>query len=179
MGTMASDVISRLRHRADPSIVETTGYRSYDLAVYAGIAVLGALQFIFYRHGDDIISGDVRGMDLAWSLLESATYGHGFDSVQYFPPGLPLILAGVCMAFGCTHAIFLRSMAIFSAVAFALTYELLRRVENRTAAAVITLLIMSSRSVFALTTQAFTGAEIAFFLATMVVLLAGLHVERG
>src|SRR5262249_18548717 len=109
-------------------------------------------------------------VDLARSLIETGSYYFNFRPETYVPPGLPLILAALCSTVGCTHNILMGSMAVFSCTAFAATYELLRRVENRPVAAIIVLLLASSAEVFELSTHGVTF-DVPYFLVSTIVLL--------
>jgi hypothetical protein len=127
--------------------------------------------------------GDATYVELAKSLLERHSYVMGSMPEVLIPPGFPAILAFASFLFGETHAVLLRVTGVLSALGILCVYEWLRRVEGRTAAAVITLLMASSPVFFVFATRlAFSDLPFLFF--SMLVLfsarrLASTKLRRG
>src|SRR5215813_5158367 len=97
-----------------------------DVVVYGLILGLGVLQFSLYQRSDDFFGGDTVYFELARSIVERGSYGFNFKSETMFPPGFPAILALICITVGCSYAVLIRSMAVFTALGFIVSYELLR-----------------------------------------------------
>jgi hypothetical protein len=125
-----------------------TSFAPMDALVFVLILALMALPFFFYERAPDFVNSDVHYMDLADSLLHSHSYSANFTHEGLVPPGLPIILASVCATLSCTHDILLRTMPVFLALGYLLSYELLRRQRGRLIAAVSCLLLAASPSIF-------------------------------
>lgn len=99
------------------------------------------------------MGGGVFWVDSGRSLIEDGFYGVNGHSETNMPPGLPALLGIMAAAWGYSPAIFLRAMAVFGALAFLASYELLRRQAPRIVAAAICLLLMTSSTHFTLVTR--------------------------
>ena len=131
----------------------TTAYRRldsryFDVVVYALLAFLGLLQFVFYQRGSEFYSGDTSYLELARSLALKGSYSFDFRPETMLPPGFPLMLAAVGPVLGWSHSALVRFMPIFSTLGFMAAYQLLRRDAGRVVAAGVCLILDSSRPVF-------------------------------
>lgn len=152
--------------------------RLADLIVFGLILAFGALPFFFYERAADFLRDDVFFADAARSLIQHGFYGiNGHPEINQ-PPGLSAILAMLCLAGGCSHAVFLRAMVVFETLGFLVCYELLRRHAPRVVAAAICLLLMSSTTYFTVATQV-VAAWSPYFFATMCALLVARRVETA
>jgi len=152
------------------------GLTLVDLAVYAIILLLGALQFKFYLRTNDFAYDAMYG-DLARSLLHKGAYEFNFQPETTLPPGLPLMLAGVGAVLGMGMAVMFHVMAVCVTLGSLLTYELLRRIGNRGVAAAAVLLFASSPALFSFGTQLIFSDLPYFFLSTLVLLLV-LNIDK-
>jgi hypothetical protein len=155
-----------------------TSHRMADFLIIAGILVLGALAFFSRDRASDFLYDDVYYADCAKSLLARGFYGILDRPETTQPPGVSAILALLCLAGGCTRAVFLSAMAIFETMGFLACYVLLRRLANRAVAGSICLLLMSSTLYFSLATQ-WVSTCFPFLFATMTALSAAHKLERA
>ncbi len=149
-----------------------------DIGVYVMVLGLTALQLGLYQRADDFVYDIVSYFDLARSLIETGSYGFNFKPETVQPPGLSAILALICVTVGCGYAILLRSMAIFLALGFIVSYELLKREQGRAAAAVSCLLPDSSPIIFAIVTRSIWPC-FPYFFTTMLALLVAAKLETA
>src|SRR5215831_11895476 len=98
-----------------------------DLIVCALILCLGALPFFMYEKAADSLHEDVFYIELAKSLLHNGSYINNFVTENVQPPGLPLILAGLCGTLGCAHDTSVRTMPVFLTLGFLVSYLVIRR----------------------------------------------------
>ena len=155
-----------------------TAYRVADFLIIAGILILGALAFFSRDRASDFLYDDVYYADCAKSVLARGFYGILDRPETTQPPGVSAILALLCLAGGCTRAVFLSAMAVFETLGFLACYVLLRRLANRAVAGSICLLLMSSSLYFSLATQ-WVSTCFPFLFATMTALLAARKLERA
>lgn len=147
-----------------------------DLAIYTFIVLLGAFQFAHYPHFADF-SSDVTYPDLARSLLEKGLYEIRLLPQTTLPPGLPLLLALAGKLFGLSPAVAFGVVAVSTSLGLIAAYELLRRVEGRAVAVVACLLLASSPVIFGFNTDV-VFPEMPYLLASMLVLLLTLKIDR-
>ncbi len=155
-----------------------TSYRPADFLVIACILTLGALALFSVDRANDFLHDDVYYADCAKSLLERGFYGISDRPETTQPPGVSAILALLCLAGGCTRAVFLGAMAIFETLGFIACYELLRRQLPRAVAGAVCLLLMSSSAYFSLATQ-WVSTCFPFLFATMGALLVARKLENA
>jgi hypothetical protein len=141
-----------------------------DAGVFAVVLALGAMQFILYQRASDFYSGDTTYFELARSIVQTGSYGFDFTPEAMFPPGFPAILAGMCVTLGCTHAVLVRSMAVFCALGFLVAYVLLRREQGRPVAAATVLLLAASTEFFRASTR-LTLSDLPYFFTSMLALV--------
>ena len=87
--------------------------RRADILVFALILGFGAWQFFSVERASDFLGEDVFFADAARSLIQHGFYGINGHPDTNQPPGLPSLLALLCIAGGCSHTVFLRAMAVF------------------------------------------------------------------
>jgi hypothetical protein len=143
-----------------------------DIIVFALILGFGALQFFCCQpmkefNGDEVFYGDA-----ARSLIQHGFYGINGYAETNLPPGLSSIFALLCLAGGYSHAVFLRTLAVFGTLAFLVSYELLRRQVPRIVAAGICLLLISSRVHFQTVTGTINPCYPYFFTTISAFLVA-------
>jgi hypothetical protein len=155
-----------------------TLYRLVDFLIIACILILGALAFFSRDRASDFLYDDVYYADCAKSLLARGFYGILDRPETTQPPGVSAILALLCIAGGCTRAVFLSAMAVFETLGFLVCYELLRRLANRAVAGTICLLLMSSSLYFSLATQ-WVSTCFPFLFATTAALLVARKLENA
>jgi hypothetical protein len=146
------------------------GMTAPDLIVYGLILLFATLQFAFSVRTAGVPGGDAVNIELARSIIEERPYGFNHKPETRFPPGFPLILAGISLVTGFHFGAMVRALSIFTALGFIVSYEMLRREEGRLCAATICLLLISSPHVFYMTTHGL-ATELPFFLLTFLVLL--------
>jgi hypothetical protein len=139
---------------------------------------VGALQFFYYNRTADFLHEDVFYADAARSLIHHGFYGIDGHPETNQPPGLPAILAMLCLAGGCSHTLFLRAMAVFETLGFLASYELLRRQAPRIVAAAICLLLISSGPYFSFATREVFPCY-PYFFTTMSALLVAQQLEKA
>jgi hypothetical protein len=150
-----------------------------DAGVFALILGCGAMQFILYQRASDFFAGDATYFELARSIVRDGFYGFDFKPETMLPPGFPAILAVMCVTVGCTHAVLVRSMAVFSTSGFLVAYVLLRREQGRAvAAAVIALLLAASVEFFRASTTTVLS-DLPYFFTSMAVLLLATHLDAA
>jgi hypothetical protein len=145
--------------------------------VYAVILALGAMHYALTLRTSDFFTGDTTYFELARSILVQGFYGFNSRPEVVVPPGLPAIMVGLCVAVGCRHEVFVHAIVVFSTLGWLASYELLRRMEGRLAAAVICLLLMSSPLYFALATRVVLS-DLPYFFTSVVVLLLVRHLDE-
>jgi hypothetical protein len=155
-----------------------TSYRLADFLFIVWILILGALAFVSRDRASDFLYDDVYYADCAKSLLARGFYGILNRPETTQPPGVSAILALLCLARGCTRAVFLSAMVVFETLGFLACYELLRRLAHRAVAGSICLLLMSSSLYFSLATQGVSTC-FPFLFATMTALLAARKLEKA
>src|ERR1700735_1954788 len=102
-----------------------------DLAIVGGLLLaIGAAQFHWQAKLDDVIN-DATYLELANSIAAHRPYGFDFRLGPLFPPGFPLILAGIYAVFGRAEIVLMRSMTVFFILGLGANYLLLRRVAGR------------------------------------------------
>jgi hypothetical protein len=148
-----------------------TSFSAVDIVVYVLILILCALPFFLIERAPDFVNSDVHYVDLADSLLHSHSYSANFTREGLVPPGLPIILASVYATIGCTHDIFTRTMPVFLALGFLLSYEVLRRQGGRLIAAVSCLVLAASPSIFPWVTSRLWPIFPYFCVSMMIFLL--------
>jgi hypothetical protein len=161
-------VDSRTRTRA--SICPT------DSVVLALILLIGAIQFIYYPHTADFVN-DPGYPDMARSILEHSSYDFDYLPETTLPPGFPLILVLAGRFFGLGPAVLFRVIAVFTTLGLIVTYQLVRQVEGRGAAAAACLLLGSSPALFRFNTGVIFP-EMPYFFLSIVVLLLTLRIDR-
>jgi Dolichyl-phosphate-mannose-protein mannosyltransferase len=149
-----------------------------DITVYGLILSLAALQLALSQRADDFFTGDTIYFELARSIISEGFYGFNFKPETLLPPGFPLILASLCVTLGCTYAVLIRSIAVFATLGFIASYELLRREEGRTVAAVVCLLLASSPIVFAFSTR-MVFSDLPYFFTSISTLLLATRLDRA
>ena len=145
---------------------------------FASILCLGGLQFFAAQRVGSFQRDDVFFADAARSIVEHGFYGiNGHPEINQ-PPGLPALLALLCLTGSCTHLAFLRVMAVFETLGFLVTYKLLRRQVSPVVAASISVLLISSRIFFLLATQ-WVFPSYPYFFTSMSALLVARRLENA
>ncbi len=140
-----------------------------DLLTYAVCLAIGVTQFVFYERCKDFVS-DAAYYELARSLVENGRYGINTRAETMLPPGCAAMIAVVWVCLGSSHAILIRTMAVFATLFLIASYELLRRQVGRGPAAAITLIIGSSPFLFHFSTH-LLYADIPYSFTTTLALL--------
>ena len=148
-----------------------------DVLVCSLVLALGALQFMLPQKGDDFFRGDTIYIEFARSILERGTYRLEFNDVMY-PPGFPALLAFLSATVSGSHAVLVRSMAVFVTLALLASYHLLRRETGRCAAAATCLLLASSPLVFEFSTQ-WVYSDLPYFFTSMATLVVASRLDRA
>lgn len=147
-------------------------FTTADWCVCAVIAAVGALQFILCERASDFPYSDVSYVELAKSLLRNGTYSFNFVTEKLQPPGWPVTLALVCSTVGCTHDTLVRTVPVFLASGFLLSYTVLRNQIGRATAAAICLLLAASPAIFPYATRVLWPSFPYFFFSMLFLLLA-------
>ena len=141
-----------------------------DVLVYGAIIALGAMHYALALRSNDFFTGDTTYFEVTRSILSQRFYGFNFQPETVLPPGFPAIMAALCVAVGCGYSVFVHSIVVCSTLGCLASYELLRRMEGRPAAAVICLLLISSPLEFVLATR-MVLSDLPYFFTSMLVLL--------
>jgi hypothetical protein len=149
-----------------------------DVLVYGLILGLGALQLGLSLRADDFFRGDTAYFELARSLAEGGYYGFNFRPQTLIPPGLPVIMALLCVLGACRYVVFLHSMAVFATMGLIVSYELLRREHGRAVAAGVCLLLGSSPIFFAFSTQ-MVFSDMPYLFTSMLTLLLATRLDSA
>lgn len=147
-----------------------------DIIVYGLILAIGALEFVAWQRSDEFYRGDATYFELARSLIRDGFYGFNFKAETMLPPGFPMILASICVTVGCSHAILIRSISIFTTLGFIVTYQLLRVQQGRALAAISCLLLASSPIIFEFSTRV-VFSDMPYFLFSMATLLVAVRLD--
>jgi hypothetical protein len=149
-----------------------------DIVVFGLIVGLGVMQFFYSERASDFLHDDCFYGDAARSVVEHGVYGiNGYPETN-MPPGLSGMFAFFCIAGGCSHAVFLRTMAVFATLGFLASYELLRRQSPRGVAAAICLLLSSSPIHFETVTN-WVEACYPYFLTSIGALLVARKFDKA
>ena len=89
--------------------------RGIDLTVYLFIFLEGCLYWYFCSGVEDIAPDSSTYQGLARSLRDEGSYRFNFAPHAQYPPGLPLLLAGIGAVFGDVHIVYLRALAVIGA----------------------------------------------------------------
>lgn len=141
-----------------------------DVAVWTAIIVIGAMHYALALRVDDFFTGDTTYFELARSLLSHGGYGFNARPETVMPPGFPAFMAALCVTVGCRHAVFVHAVIVCSALGVLASYELLRRLQGRLAAAVISLLLIASPGLFSLETR-MVMSDLPYMLTSLLTLL--------
>jgi hypothetical protein len=155
---------------AERPAVRRTHVTAVDVLVYAAIVAIGVMHYALILKSTDFFTGDTIYFELARSILKRGFYGFNFRPEIVLPPGFPAVMAVLCLAVGCGHSVFVHAVVVFATLGCLASYELLRRLEGRTAAAVISLLLISSPQEFALATR-MVFSDLPYFFTSMVALV--------
>jgi hypothetical protein len=159
-----------LSRRPDAPVLERRNWT--DFAVYSFLVVLGAMEAVLARRSADFAAGgDVTYTELAKSILAGTGYGFNFKPETMLPPGFPYLLAWMSKVLGSSHTVLVSTMGVFTTLALILSYELLRRAENRTIAATICLLLGTSPVFFRFSTT-LIYSDMPYFFGSMLLLWA-------
>jgi len=141
-----------------------------DVSVWTTIVVIGAMHYALALRVDDFFTGDTTYFELARSLLSHGGYGFNARAETVMPPGFPAFMAALCLTVGCRHAVFLHAVVVCSTAGVLASYELLRRLQGRTAATVISLLLIASPGLFLLETR-MVMSDLPYMLTSLSTLL--------
>ncbi len=154
---------------------DSTRRNLVDIAMYAMLAALGAMQIILSRHVADFV-GDVTYLELAKSILGGSGYGYNLKPETMLPPGFPYLLALLTVFLGTSYAVLVRTMAVFTTLALVFAYEILRSQSGRKVAAAICLLVGSSPIIFRFSTT-LVFSDLPYFFSSMMLLWALMRLE--
>ena len=152
--------------------------RVTDCVVYGVILLLAVLQWTMALRPGDFIGDDAAHYEIARSLLDNHFYGFNSTRETNFPPAFQLFLALLIKIPGSTHSTFIRFMPAFTALAFLACYELLRRLSNRTVAAIACLLPASNVVTFRAATH-WVATDLPYFCFSMLALLIAVMLDRS
>lgn len=141
-----------------------------DLLAYCLIGLLALFHFFANLRIEDYSSDSSVYIGLSRSILDKGAYEFNFEPHTHFPPGFPLVLAGLSSVFGNDHVVFIRALAIMGMLALLACYHLLCRMENKTFALAACLIVGTSPYYFQAVTQV-VGSDVPFFLASTLTLL--------
>jgi asparagine N-glycosylation enzyme membrane subunit Stt3 len=141
-----------------------------DVTVWLAIVLIGAMHYALVLRADDFFTGDTTYFELARSLLTHGGYGFNARPQTVMPPGFPAFMAALCVTVGCRHAVFVRAVVVCSTLGVLAAYELLRRLQGRAAAAVISLLLVASPGLFSLETR-MVMSDLPYMLTSLLTLL--------
>lgn len=146
-----------------------------DVAVYALLIALAVMQFVLTLRAKDVAS-DATYVELAKSVARGAPYGFNFKPETMLPPGFPYLLALLIGIVGSSFVVIVRALTVFTALALIFTYELLRGLQSRVAAAAICLLVASTPLVFVYSTR-LVFSDMPYFFTSMCLLWTVVHLD--
>jgi hypothetical protein len=149
-----------------------------DVVVFGLFLTAGALAVFFHKHAADFLNDDVSYFERARSLLRYGFDGFNGQLETTQPSGLPIVLASMCYAGGCSYAAILGAMVVFETLGFAATYLLFRRQIGRVVAAAICLALLASPVYFSLATQ-WVATTLPFFFTITSALLVSRKLEES
>ncbi len=135
-----------------------------DLTPIVLLLVLGAFQVATVQTVESFGSDSSVYMVLAHNILEKGRYEFDYRPHTVYPPGFPLLLAGVSILTGREgYNLFIRLMPVFSTFALMVWYFVLRRDAGRVAAGSACLLVATSAPLFQMVTRSVLS-DAPFFL---------------
>lgn len=160
------------------SSLSTHSARRIDYLVYLFILFEGCLYWVLCQRVEDIAPDSSTYQGLAQSLRNFGTFHFNFAPHIQYPPGLPLLLAGVASVFGDDHHIYLRAMAVTATLGLWVTYAFLKQEEGRPVAAAGTLLLGASVYFFTYATTVL-NSDVPYLLASLAALVLGKQMEKS
>lgn len=140
-----------LSHASVPRSVK--GFTGVDLLSLAIFVIFGLLHVLFYNRIERLGSDSSVYIVLAENLRTGAGYQFNGTPHTIYPPGFPILLAGIGTLFGNTsYELLVRWMPIFSSVGLVCWYFVLRLAAERKAAAVACLLAATTVTWFVMNT---------------------------
>jgi 4-amino-4-deoxy-L-arabinose transferase-like glycosyltransferase len=132
--------------------------------VVLALLLLGWFQVVVVRTVESYGHDSSIYISLAHNILASGRYEFNYTPHTQYPPGFPLVLAGLSLLTGqAAYSVFVRFMPVFSSLALVVWYFVLRRAAGAAPAAAACLLVASSAPLFGMVTQA-VNSDAAFFL---------------
>lgn len=147
-----------------------------DILAYCLIGILAFFHFFANLRIEDYSSDSSLYIGLSRSILEKCAYEFNFESHTHFPPGFPLILAGLSWVFGNHYVVFIRALAVIGMLALLASYHLLCRTENKAFALVACLIVGTSGYYFQAVTQV-VGSDVPYFFASTLALLLAMKLS--
>lgn len=160
-----------------PNPAASRAYR-LDHVVYLFILLEACVFWLFHPYVEDIAPDSSTYQGLARSLAHSGSYQFNFAPHIQYPPGLPLLLAGIGSVFGEDHCVYLRAMTVFSMFALLATYGFLKQEHGRVAAAAATLLLGSS-GYFFIYSAVVLNSDIPYLFTSITALILGKHLDES
>ena len=145
------------------------------MLLFCALGIACALRVESYKNDPSLYQ------QLAHNLL--AGEGYVFDGHPHtvYPPGFPLLLAGIGALFGDSFAVYVRAMPVIGAIGLGLVWLLLRRLEGPRLASAALLLTASAPYTLLIATRR-VGSDLPYLGASAAVLLLALWAdeqERG
>ncbi len=142
------------------------------------LLALGAFQVLTVQRVESFGADGSIYMVLAHNLRETGRYEFNYRPHTQYPPGFPLLLAGLSILTGReSYDVFVRFMPLFSTLALIAWYFVLRRGGGRAAAAGSCLLAATSVPLYQLVTRSVLS-DAPFFLVSGLAFLFLSGVER-
>lgn len=143
-----------------------------DLIFVLLLLILGIFEIATVQRIENPSSDSSVYMTLAHNIRETGRYEFNYRPHTVYPPGFPLLLAGISSLTGQEgYGVYIRVISIFGALAFVVWYFVLRNYSGRLAAAAICcVLAATSEYQFRLATQ-FVLSDMPFFLLSGIALL--------
>jgi hypothetical protein len=137
-----------------------------NAGVGAALLALGVFQVATVLRVESYLGDSSAYIGLARSIAERHAYDFDFRPHTIYPPGFPLILAGLgALAGRIEYDSLIRFLPLFGTLALAVWYAVLKRIAGPTIAALCCLLVATSVPYYQLATQSIMS-DLPFFLAS-------------
>jgi hypothetical protein len=137
-----------------------------DLAIVFLLLILCVFQIASVQKVESFGSDSSVYIVLAHNLREVGQYEFNYERHTQYPPGFPVLLAGIETLVGnASYEVFVRFMPLFSTSALILRYFLLKRAEGGVVAGASCLLVATSAPLYQMVTRSVLS-DAPFFLVS-------------
>ena len=136
----------------------------FDAVIVLLLLLLGLFQVATVQRLESYWADSSVYMVAAHNLRASGSYEFDYKLETVYPPGFPLLLAGISAVMGSeSYLAYVRAMPVFTTLALVVWYFVLRRSQGRAVAAACCLLAGTSAPLYEMVTRS-VPSEAPFFL---------------